>query len=855
MFEIMKRTKTVVVGVCFLAFVAVMNAGEINRITAENIHLVPNGRSLDAIYGDWILRNDKVIAVIGDAISGREANMRAQSIQGAVIDFTSLRADNDYLVAFYPHGYPTGDSRSNPVDFADRITVLKRTGNEVVLQVTRNQTTKTPYISITEYSLRDGEDFLRMTTTFINKISKVVGINVADKIRLDQDIVDTSPMGHHNLAFIYNKWFHSAYGIYSPTGLTVSEKPITGHVPEVGLSIVIDSNSNLNNTSGKLTLGPGQIFKKERYLFYGKDVAEIQRIVAENGLNREDHSNVVIKITDSNNTPINDLFLEVFDDRDGLISFAISNEEGEAEIPLKFGDYKIRGSKVGHDTVRPNFSVSGKTKLIHATVEPLTSIEFDIKEGKTNRRVPIKLEFKGINGTADPYLGTTKRAEGANNYYYAINKTNFRIPIAPGNYRVTISRGPEYCTVQIEVQLRTGESKKVKSVIDRVFDSPKWVIADFHNHTAASGDNDSETRSRVINFAGAGIEFAPATEHNRISSYTNTIKKLGLEEYVASAASIELTGPPGKSPNHENAFPLKIHEGGQGGGFPGIDPSPYIQIKRLFDFEPQYSKFIQHNHPDMPILYFDRNKDGILDEGYGTRKFTDAIELQESMFDILKVTSEDATTSDKRSRVFHWLQMLNQGDRIFGTTTSDNHIVGPGSGNRFVYVHTSHDEPKKINAGNIAKNAKEGHMIMSNGPFLKVDINGQLPGDEIKIKGALKIKIEVFGNNENSIDRVQLLVNGRQDSKYNFKATKRPELFKQDFLKFKHSLSLKLHEDANIIVVAIGKKRTLSMDSEGNGQRPIAISNPFFIDSDDNGFKANKDTLGEPLPVFKETTN
>lgn len=848
----MKRTKPFVYGVLFLTFITVMNAGEITRITAENIHLVPSGRSLDAIYGDWILRNDKVIVVIGDAISGREANMRAQSVQGAVIDFTSLKDDNDYLVAFYPHGYPTGDSRSNPIELADRIIALQSKGNEVILQVTRNQTTEIPYISITEYTLRDGEDFLRMTTTFINKISTAVNIDITDKIRLDQDIVDTSPIGHHNLAFIYNKWFHSAYGVYSPTGLIITEEAITGHVPEVGLSIFINTNSKSNNTSGKLTLGPGQLYKKERYLFCGKDVAEIQRNIAENGLNKVSRSNVIFKTSDSNNTLIKDSFLEIFDQRDELISFAISNEEGEAKIPLNLGEYTFRGSKVGHDTIISSFSVSDKAKSIQVTFEPLTSIEFDIRESKTNRRVPIKLEFKGINGTPDPYLGTTKRAEGANNFYYAINKNNFRVPIAPGNYKVIISRGPEYDALQREVELRIGELKNVKSEINRVFDSPKWVIADFHNHTAASGDNDSETRSRVINFAGAGLEFAPATEHNRISSFTNVIKELGLEEFVASAASIELTGPPGKSPNHENAFPLKIHEGKQGGGFPGIDPSPFVQIKRLFDIEPRFSKFIQHNHPDIPILYFDKNKDGVLDEGYGTRKFTDAIELQESMLDILKVTSENATTVERQSRVFYWLQMLNQGDRIFGTTTSDSHNVGPSSGALFVYVFTPQDTPRSINVENIAKNAKAGHMIMSNGPFLKVDINGHLPGVEITKEGALKINIEVFGNNENSIDRIQLLINGKQNSKYNFKVTTHPELFKDDSVKFRHSLLLELEEDANIIVVATGKKTKLSLNNE---KPSIAISNPFFIDTDNNGFVPNEDTLGEPLPVFTKPIN
>ena len=850
----MKSTITILLGIYFLAFTAVMNAGEINRITAENIHLVPNGRSLDAIYGDWIMRNDKVIAVIGDAISGREANMRAQSIQGAVIDFTRLRADNDYLVAFYPHGYPTGDSRSNPVDFADKITVLKAKGNEVVLQVTRNPTTLTPYLSITEYYLREGEDFLRITTKYINKTSMAVNINVEDKIRLDQDIVDTSPIGYHNLAFIYNKWFHAAYGVYSSTGLIITENSVTGHVPEVGLSIIICSSSQSKKNLGKLTLGPGQMFKKERYLFYGEDVAEIQRSIADNGLNKVSNSNAILKITDSNNAPIKDLFLEILDQRDKLISFAISNEDGEAKIPLNIGEYKFRGSKVGHDTISSSLSVKGKSRLTQVTFDPLTSIEFDIKESETNHRVPVKLEFKGINGTNDPYLGTTKRAEGANNFYYAINKNIFRVPITPGNYKVVISRGPEYDTVPIEVELITGESKKIKAEISRVFDSPEWVIADFHNHTAASGDNDSETRSRVINFAGAGLEFAPATEHNRISSFTNVIKKLGLEDYVASVASIELTGPPGKSPNHENAFPLKIHEGSQGGGFPGIDPNPYVQIKRLFDIEP-HSKFIQHNHPDIPVLYFDKNKDGVLDDGYGTRKFTDAIELQESMLDILTVTSENATSRDKRSRVFYWLQMLNQGDRIFGTTTSDSHIVGPDSGGRFVYVYSNQDLPRNIDVENIAKNARRGHMIMSNGPFLKVDINGHLPGEEIRGLKTLKVNIEVFANNENQIKRVQLIVNGKQKSNYNFTQSTHPILFKNSSLQFMHSFSLDLENDANVIIVATNNELDETLKDNNNGRHVIAIANPFFIDIDNNGYVPNSDTLGEPLPVFNEKAN
>lgn len=76
--------------------------------------------------------------------------------------------------------------------------------------------------------------------------------------------------------------------------------------------------------------------------------------------------------------------------------------------------------------------------------------------------------------------------------------------------------------------------------------------------------------------------------------------------------------------------------------------------------------------------------------------------------------------------------MPNQGNRMYGTTTSNNHIVGPNSGARFTYVHTIHDGPNSIDVENIAVNAKRVHMVMSNGPFMKIDIKDYL--SEIKLK-------------------------------------------------------------------------------------------------------------------------
>ena len=161
-------------------------AAEIIQITASTRHLVPKGKGVDAIDGDWLMRNDKVILIIGNAVFGREANMRVQSVQGAVIDFTTLADNNDYLAAFFPQGFPAPDSRRNPAIFANRIEVVKDKGAEIVLRAIRNASEKVPYESVTEYTLRDGENFLRVKTLYTNPTQQDVSLVFADKLSISQ---------------------------------------------------------------------------------------------------------------------------------------------------------------------------------------------------------------------------------------------------------------------------------------------------------------------------------------------------------------------------------------------------------------------------------------------------------------------------------------------------------------------------------------------------------------------------------------------------------------------------------------------------------------------------------------------
>ena len=69
-------------------------------------------------------------------------------------------------------------------------------------------------------------------------------------------------------------------------------------------------------------------------------------------------------------------------------------------------------------------------------------------------------------------------------------------------------------------------------------------------------------------------------------------------------------------------------------------------------------------------------------------------------------------------------------------------------------------------------------------------------------------------------------------------------------VKFEQDIPIKLERDTHLIVAAIGEKSKLGpvMGPEHAAERPVAVSNPIFVDVDGGGFKPNGDALGE-LPV------
>jgi hypothetical protein len=410
------------------------------------------------------------------------------------------------------------------------------------------------------------------------------------------------------------------------------------------------------------------------------------------------------------------------------------------------------------------------------------------------------------------------------------------------------------------LKIEDGKTTDISVTLPRVVDTTGWVSADFHSHSSPSGDNTSSQLGRVLNLIGEHIEFAPCTEHNRISTYEHHLTELRAKAFMATVSGMELTGTP-LPLNHQNVFPLIFKPRTQDGGAPVTDASPETQMERIAAWDNNSVKLIQQNHPDIGWLFYDRDGNKTPDEGY-SRSFGLMNVMEIHPIDPLLKPSQFEVRDGKtigNQTALNWLQLLNQGFRIYGVVNTDSHYNFHGSGGLKLWIKSSTDDPANINSDEMRDATREGHLIMSNGPYLEATFKeagtDQVPvisGQDLVAKSKkVSAKIRVQCPNWLDVDTVIVLVNGRRSDKLTFSRDNHPDMFGKDFVKFERTVDVELTEDAHLVVLTGHRTQVLGeiMGPMWGTQHPTAMSNPVFVDVAGDGFTANKDTLDIPLPV------
>jgi hypothetical protein len=826
---------------------------EVCRLSADNWEqFVPQGKEVDAIYGDFVLRNRYLIAVIANPLPNRHANMTVRDIAGALIDLTTRDEASDQLSAFYPgkRAYPfrraqAFDADGEPVKLKKAAASQGKAGAVTVYAAAAENR---PAVETT-YSLAAGAKHLTIVTKYINTGAKSLTVSLVDDIRADggnEDMVK-SPNGSGDLYWIQDRYWGQAYGIDSP-------------------SLAIRSNSNSRTSTleyvgetgdSKITLAAGKSFTLTRRIVPGQNLLDVKAAAGE--LRGKKSQPVEFKLTDGDGRGIPNARIEIV--RSGkTYGWATTDRDGKLSTSLPLGKSQVKVSALGVALGNPPLPIE-----VLDEEQVFTFALAGYRPGRVAARItdtsgkpiPCKVEFIAKDGTPQPNFGPVSAAFAVGNLYYS-ESGKFTQQLPAGKYDVIISRGPEYDAIFTELIVPPGKATELKAMLKRTVKTPGWVSADFHSHSSQSGDNTGSQLGRVLNLVCEHIEFAPCTEHNRVSTYAPHIKRLGIGKHIATVSGMELTGRP-LPLNHQNVFPMKFTPHTQDGGGPVTDVDPEKQIERAALWDSRSDKFVQQNHPDIGWLFRDKDGNGEADGGYA-RSFPliDAMELHPIDNSLHLGPFETLRGRRGNSRIFNWLQLHNQGFRIPGVVNTDAHYNFHGSGWLRNWIQSPTDAPARIDHMDMVHAAEQGRSIMSNGPYLEVSLREDgsqkrvTAGQDLRAaSGKLRLDIRVQCPNWLDVDRVFVLVNGRKLAGHDYTRAKQANRFRDGVVRFDHTLDFTLDSDAHIVVVTGADKSTLGSvwGPRWKTAQPAAVSNPIFVDVDGGGFRANKDTLGHPLPV------
>ena len=836
-----------IVGLLIVLLVVLRAAGlqetEAIEIGHHNSGLLPKGKEADGIVGDFLLRNGKIHALIAGNLPERRANMMHEPdypIPGTLIDLDLRGADNDQLTSFRP-GHLGGAISYVRV-------VSDGSDGTASLETVRTSAKGSGLFTRHEYILKESWQHVLVRSTYRNESDQPLEIQPLPiwksslKYPSLTQFSDFWHIGEVRVGDSIDPFDKRAYA-WTPFGATESlPESVTlapGEERDYAVALGIADSplaaygvaTSLNGATGWVG---GQVID-------GDGQAAV-------------HASVFIQVGDTE--------IPAYPSNGGRFSFA-----------LPPGRYQARLVDLGRAEQRRSFTVEeGGVAQLNFSPPRASAARFRINDAEGNPS-PARVQFLGLDGTPNPYLGTDYRAHGCDHHYYS-HDGRFTQQLPPGNYRIRITRGPEFDLVEKDIQVAPGEIVEVEAVLERTVDTRGWVSTDYHSHSTPSGDNHCSTKDRIISFAAEHLEFVPTTEHNRLYDWQPYIDRLGLSREMATVIGIELTGPG----QHLNAFPLQYYPLLQDGGAPRWQPDPRLNAIVLRNlFGEAHGKWIQVNHPRVGTVFNDRDSDGVEDGGFtGFEDLIDAAEVWSTEILNLNATYQVSITINSpaargsfvapaqsqrtlvsENRTFGWLQLLNQGRHVWCVAVSDAHRVfgRNGVGGWRTYVRSSSDEPVEINPGELIRNSRAGQMMITNGPFLRVQtVAGEPIGSRILASGSVTLIVQVQTPNWLDVDRVQILVNGRQPSQYNYTRQSHPEMFRDGVVQFEEFIQVELSQDAHLIVVATGESSKLRKGwgraSQG-GMRPVAFTNPIYADVDGNGFQANGDKLGHPLLVAR----
>ncbi len=826
--------------VALLTLMASWGAAQVRAFVARLPADLPSSRRVGGRVGDFVLQNERLVFVItaADHIH-RSAASGGNLVDAALRGAKKGGTDELDQVMLFLGRYPRQGRYTS-------VRIVKDGSDGVAEVVAEGVDSEDGSLHlVTVYRLEAGKPFLLLRTTVTNNADKPLKqFDFGDAIQWGNARAFAPLFGFgiqrrtETLDWVGAEGYGIAYGWCTAKG---KNRIING----LGWSDPIALTADLP-PKGSLTY--------ERYFIVAPTLGEVARIAWELQGRRLHQVQGVVQ-SRATGKPVIGIRVTAIaqqtvkpDQPEPLMATTQTNGDGQFAFWLPAGTYRLRALHPARLTLKEATVrlPMRKPKAVALLVSGAGILRFEVRDADTGELLPSRLTFLGINGTATPDFGPNFLASGAENYVFTATGKGVRT-LPPGRYRIYASRGLEYDAEVREVVVAEQRLTDVLFRLKRSVETTGWISADLHMHCSNSFDSAVSPEDRVISCVAEGVEFMVVSDHDFVTDPVPTIRKLGLEKWIAGAAGVEITT---RGMGHYNVFPLLPDPTKPGNGtilWQNKTPEKIFAEVRSLPTRP----LLIINHPRFStIAYF-------TPYGFDPETCTATKPGFSLDFDALELFNGKAQT-DLPLLLRDWFGLLNHGYRITATAGSDSHTLTHdevGYARNFVFVGTGDegsgtrngtDDPRQVTPAMIVRAVKEGRVVISLGPFVTFTADGQPIGSLIsKPQGDIVLKIRVQAPNWVKVSEVELLANGVTVKRWQLPSS-------ASALDWQATAKVRPRRDAWYAVLVRGPEGGLEpilrpfRTFEGTTFRvvPMALTNPIFVDRDGNGkFDAPKKRL------------
>ncbi len=833
-------------------------------------------------YGDIILQNDFVNFVFGAVPENEKEYNRVR--QGNIIDiYTSTAAPENFQV-FQPSILSVPDGRSavaTDIDFS----IDEKAGSATVTVLSEDQVTSETSIDTT-YELRKGWPGVLVTTTVTNnsKDEKTIPA-LADHV--GWGIMGAFVSGNGWLSrqgtigdneFCFGRLFDSIVFIQPVSGLFEMR-----HYENFSLLVY--------EKDVKLKSGESKSYK--RWLLAGqKDPSKLYGFVLQQrgpdkfgyiaGQIQERTPLADGKYIDSGVVPGGEVRIAVVRRADLPTQYlnkpyiyTFADQNGNYQLTVPEGEYLLTPFKSSRVYTPSHLATrAGKPNTVSAVdllLSKPSTIVYEIVDAETGKNLPGKITFLPLRGTSEPDLGPPGALESSNTIISPTGKGVAEAPL--GQFRLVASHGNEYHSQELRVKIEPLKSETVRFELKRAFKPEGWISADIGVLTSNSAHSRTSPKDRVIAAVAEDVKWIVTADPGTPTDLDPVIQELGFGDRIRASKGYHLTSNQEKHPGDFLLFPVDACSAGAGVDFAKAQEAstPAEAITALRALCPA-SVLVAHR-PIFPLV-------GLLTlQGYdlASHSFPDTeMALDVDGFQVWEGKRQAVIAQSMEA----YLYLASKGAEFVpvGYSMSQG-TFNKETGYPRMYIQSSQADPKKLDVEELTRNIKQGKVLITNGPFLDMKVNGERPGAAVVTAkdNSVDIELDVYSPNWANVSAITLFLNGQLSRRimlppgsvdaeagrvYPHPTSAKPE---------DEILKVSVYEDS-ILTVTVEGDPSLPQDpvnpllgatrdeTTARGQFSYAIAAPVFIDADGDGqvnakVEAPKPPSAqtqetEPVPVF-----